>query len=74
MGTESFIAPLLWLISPQEQDSGKSLGFGGPGDQNPVCLGGQGNRQTLSRPYSGITEFRVPKGQYGTEGRVRVGG
>lgn len=46
--------------------------FGGPGGQSPVCLGGQSNRQTLSRFYNGSAEFRVPGARMGQ--RVRIQG
>lgn len=44
------------------------MGFGGPGGQGPICLGGQGDKQYLSRPDSRSAELRVFRGQGETKG------
>lgn len=63
----------VWLASRQEWGSGKKMGFAGPGDQGPVCLGKQGSKLTLSRPDSRRAELRVPQGPGGDRG-LGVGG
>lgn len=53
----------VWVTSPQEWESRQRMGFEGPEGQGRVCLGGHGNKQSLSRPDSRSAELRVFGGQ-----------
>lgn len=57
----------VWVTSPQEWESRQRMGFEGPEGQGRVCLGGHGNKQSLSRPDSRSAELRVFGGQSETK-------